>query len=190
MLTKYILEIDGKDYELGSDDIMNWDEILCAYKRIDYSGVTRSFTSQFQFVNRAYELIMAAYLRDGLMTKVILKFYTITNRWGWEKRFEFPLDIASLSWTDYVLSVNCLDDSLAASIKARKSTKYEFVVGQDLPIANTLNYDRIAMSNMVQHVITGDGANSLNAQYVTLHKNENKLVPTYIEGNSEVVNTH
>lgn len=186
MLTKYILEIDGKDYELGSDDIMNWDEILCAYKRIDYSGVTRSFTSQFQFVNRAYELIMAAYLRDGLMTKVILKFYTITNRWGWEKRFEFPLDIASLSWTDYVLSVNCLDDSLAASIKARKSTKYEFVVGQDLPIANTLNYDRIAMSNMVQHVITGDGANSLNAQYVTLHKNENKLVPTYIEGNSEV----
>jgi hypothetical protein len=186
MLTKYILEIDGKDNELNSDDIKNWDEILCVYKRVDYSGVTRSFTSQFQFVNRAYELIMAAYLQDGLKTKIILKFYTVTDRWEWEKMFEFPLDISSLSWTDYVLNVNCLDDSLAASIKAHKSTKYEFVIGQDLPISNTLNYDRIAMSNMVQHVIAGDGANSLNGQYVTLHKNENKLVPIYIESDGEI----
>ncbi len=186
MLTKYILEIDGKENELAPDDIKNWDEILCAYKRVDYSGVTRSFTSQFQFVNRAYELILAAYLRSGLMTKIILKFFTITDRWEWEKRFEFPLDISSLLWTDYVLNVNCLDDSLAASIKARKSTKYEFVVGHDLPISDTLNYDRIAMSNMIQHVIAGDDTNSLNGQYVTLHKNENKLVPTYIEGDGEV----
>ncbi len=186
MLTKYILEIDGKDNELGPDDIRNWDEILCVYKRVDYSGITRSFTSQFQFVNRAYKLIMSAYLRDGLKAKIILKFYTITDRWEWEKRFEFPLDISSLSWTDYVLNANCIDDSLAASIKARKSTKYEFVVGHDLPVSDTLNYDRIAMSNMVQHVIAGDGANSLNGQYVTLHKNENKLVPTYIDGDGEV----
>lgn len=50
MLTKYYIEIDGQKVEIPKECIKNWDEIQCVYKRADFSGVTRSFTSQFEFV--------------------------------------------------------------------------------------------------------------------------------------------
>ena len=64
MLTKYILHIGSTNYELQADDLANWDEIRCSYKRANYDGVVRSFTSQFVFVNHAKELLMALYLKD------------------------------------------------------------------------------------------------------------------------------
>ena len=66
MLTKYILHINGADYELQNDDLRNWDGIKCSYKRAGYDGVVRSFSSQFEFVNRAGEMLRMLYLKDGL----------------------------------------------------------------------------------------------------------------------------
>lgn len=186
MLTKYYIEIDGVKAEVPKGCLKNWDEIKCVYKRSDFSGVTRSFTTQFEFVGEMYDRLMALYLRDGVNARAVLSLYTITNEWAWEEQFTCDLDFSSIEWDNYVVKMNCIDDSLAAAIKAKKSTKFEFVVGQDIPVADTLEYDRIEMSNMVQHVIAGDGANELNGQYVSLHKNENKLVPTYVEGDGEV----
>ena len=51
MRTKYILHIDGTDYELRDDDLENWEQIKCSYKRASFDGVVRSFSSQFEFVN-------------------------------------------------------------------------------------------------------------------------------------------
>lgn len=183
MLTKYVLHIDNTDYELKSDDLKNWDEVLCSYKRSDYDGVVRSFTSQFDFVNRAYDLIMQAYLRDGLNAHATLTLYTITDRWEWEEQFSVPIDFSSISWDGYVLRANCLDNSLAALIKARKSTKYEFVVGEDIPVAGSLEYDRIKMLNSVSHEITdntGSGFWGVPGDFVFL-KSADKLTnaPTY-----------
>lgn len=186
MLTKYYIEIDGVKAEVPKGCLKNWDEIKCVYKRSDFSGVTRSFTTQFEFVGEMYDRLMALYLRDGVNARAVLSLYTITNEWAWEEQFTCDLDFSSIEWDNYVVKMNCIDDSLAAAIKAKKSTKFEFVVGQDIPVADTLEYDRIEMSNIVQHIIAGDGANELNGQYVTLHKNENKLVPTYVTGESEV----
>lgn len=61
MLTKYKLKIGSNEYELQEDDLKNWDEIKCVYKRADYGGVVRSFTSKFEFVNKAYQLLMAEF---------------------------------------------------------------------------------------------------------------------------------
>lgn len=44
MLTKYYIEIDGQKVEIPKECIKNWDEIQCAYKRVDFNGITRSFT--------------------------------------------------------------------------------------------------------------------------------------------------
>lgn len=186
MLTKYYIEIDGVKVEVPKGCLKNWDEIQCVYKRSDFSGVTRSFTSQFEFVGEMYDRLMALYLRDGVNARATISLCTITNEWEWEEQFTCDLDFSSIEWDNYIVKMNCIDDSLASAIKAKKSTKFEFVVGQDIPIADTLMYDRIEMSNMVQHVIAGDGANELNGQYVTLHKNENKLVPAYVERDGEV----
>ena len=111
MLTKYFIEIDGNKQEIPQRCIKNWDEVKCAYKRADYSGVTRSFTSQFEFVGEVYDMLMALYLRDGFNASAILYLYTITDRWEWEERFVAPIDFSSLVWNDYTLKVNCIDNS-------------------------------------------------------------------------------
>lgn len=156
MLTKYYLEIDGTKTEIPTRCIKNWDEVMCAYKRADYSGVTRSFTSQFEFVHEAYDMLMALYLRDGFNAVAILSLYTITDRWEWEKRFEAPVDFSSITWDNYVLKVNCIDNSLAAFIKANKGTKYEFVVGKDIQTSTPLDYDRIPMVESLGYQVLGE----------------------------------
>ena len=61
MLTKYYIEIDGVKAEMPRGCLKNWDEIKCVYKRSDFSGVTRSFTTQFEFVGEMYDKLMASY---------------------------------------------------------------------------------------------------------------------------------
>lgn len=157
MLTKYYVEIDGIKHELSKNCIKNWEEVKCAYKRSDYSGVTRSFTSQFEFVDEAYDMLMKLYLRDGFKAKAIIYLYTITDRWEWVEQFSAPIDFSTILWDRYVLKVNCIDNSLAALIKSRKSTKYEFVIGEEIFPHKTLFYDRMKMMNTVTHYIVGDG---------------------------------
>lgn len=156
MLTRYRLEIDGERYELDDKCVKNWDEILCRYKRADYSGVVRSFTSQFEFVNNAYDLLLSLYQRDGLRAKAILTLCTLTDNWKWEERFSAPIDFTSVVWDDHVLKVNCIDNSLAALIKSNKSIKYEFAVGEDIPTSTPFNYDRVPMIEKLNYQVIGE----------------------------------
>lgn len=186
MLTKYEIEIDGIKHEIDTSCIKNWGDVLCAYKRASYSGVTRSFTSQFEFVNEAYDMLMMLYLRDGFNAKAVLTLYTITERWEWEERFSAPIDFSSLTWDDYVLKVNCIDNSLAALIKSRKSTKYEFVVGQDIKVADKLLFDRVTMINQCAHEIMGHGTDEYNEAYVAINTSYSQTtIPTYIVGDGK-----
>ena len=129
MLTKYYIEIDDIATEIPQGCIKNWDEIKCVFKRTDFSGVTRSFTTQFEFVGEMYDKLIALYMRDGVNARATLSLYTITNEWRWELQFSSDLDFSSITWDNNVVKLNCIDDSLAALIKAKKSTKYEMVVG-------------------------------------------------------------
>jgi len=185
MLTKYILEIDGTKYEIPIRCIKNWDEVRCAYKRADYSGVTRSFTSQFEFVDEARDMLMELYLRDGVNARATLHLYTITDNWEWDEQFSSDLDFSSLTWDNYVIQINCIDDSLASAIKARKSTKYEFVVGQDIPVTNSLIFDRITMRNSCVHEIMGARTDSWFGDYVDIYPSDLKRLPTFVVGNGE-----
>lgn len=185
MLTKFILEIDGINHELPKRCVKNWGDVKCAYKRSDYSGVTRSFTSQFEFVNEAYDMIMGAYLRDGFNAQAILTLCTITDKWEWEERFSAPLDFSSMSWDGHVLKINSIDNSLASIIKSRKSTKYEFIVGADVQASNKLLYDRIAMINSCEHQIMGHKSAGTSGE-VWLNKTKQPTsLPTYAVGEPE-----
>lgn len=187
MLTKYYIEIDGEKAEVPKGCLKNWDEIKCVYKRSDFSGVTRSFTTQFEFVGEMYDRLMALYLRDGVNARAVLSLYTITNEWAWEEQFTCDLDFSSIEWDNYVVKMNCIDDSLAAAIKAKKSTKFEFVVGQDIPMANTLEYDRIIMPNSVVHGImsNGDDSRYKDGSVVLVQSSSLKRVPVYVIGDAE-----
>lgn len=185
MLTKYYLEIDGVKHDVPCQCIKNWDEIKCVYKRADFSGVTRSFTSQFEFVGEFYDKLIELYLRDGVNAKATLTLMTITDRWEWEEQFTSDLDFASITWDNYIVKINCIDDSLASSIKARNGTKYEFVVGQDIPVRNSLLYDRITMRNSCVHEIQGECTNAKYGDYVDLKPTGLKRLSTYIVGSGE-----
>lgn len=184
MLTKYYIEIDGVKAEVPKGCLKNWDEIKCVYKRSDFSGVTRSFTTQFEFVGEMYDRLMALYLRDGVNARAAISLYTITNEWAWEEQFTCDLDFSSIEWDNYIVKMNCIDDSLASAIKAKKSTKFEFVVGQDIPVANRLLFDRITMRNSCVHEIMGDETAS-NSNKVLLYPANLKRLPTNLIGDGE-----
>lgn len=139
MKTKIILTINGVANELTSDCLKNWDEVICSYKRTDFSGVVRSFSSKFEFANDAYDMLFAAYLKDCVRTAASVGIYLLNNDWSWKKEFEAPLDFSTATWDGYIFSINSIDNGLAALIKARKSTKYEFLIGQDIEVGDILN---------------------------------------------------
>ena len=153
MLTKYILTIGSEKHEISSAQVRNWDQLLCAYSRKDFNGIVRSFSSKFEFVNEAYDLLLDLYLTEGVRASAVLALLTITDRWEWEIQFEAPLDFSTISWDAYVLSIAAIDNSLAAFISANKSTKYELLIGNDIKSDKVLKYDRIALQNMVTYQI-------------------------------------
>lgn len=154
MLTKFYLHYDNITYELKDDDLYNWDQVMCSYKRGNYGGVVRSFTSQFVFVNKAREILLVLYLRDRYNAQASISVHTITNRWEWEQKFICPLDFSTVQWEKYTFTVNAVDNSLAALIKANKSTKYEFAVDSDIIRDALFKFDRIPMKESLTYGFT------------------------------------
>lgn len=171
---KFFLHIGEKDYELKDEDLRNWDEIRCSYKRANYDGVVRSFTSQFAFVNRANELLTELYLRDRFNAQASISVHTMNDRWEYVKQFECPLDFSTISWESYTLKINSVDNSLAALIKAKKSTKYEYELGKDIIKDRTLVFDRIPMIENVTYAFT-QGSQYDNGDIIVTFKKD--IVP-------------
>lgn len=186
MRTKYILHIGDENREITSESIQNWDEIKCAYSRKDFNGIVRSFSSQFEFVGEAYDMLFELYLSKGIKAEAILSVLTITDRWEWVEQFRAPLDFSTISWDGMVLSIAAVDNGLAALISANKSTKYEFLVGSDIVSDYSLEYDRLKMINSVVHELMsnvdeeyGDGSISLG------YSQDYKRAMVYTVGDAE-----
>lgn len=175
MLVKYILHINGSDYELKDDDLDNWDEIRSTYKRANYDGVVRSCTSQFSFVNRAKELLLEAYLKDRYNAQASISIMVIDDRWNYQEAFHCPLDFSTITWENYRLNLNSVDNSLAALIKANKSTKYEFAVGSDIYRSSVFKFDRMPMQESLTYEFT-QGTQYDNSADITV-KFEKGLLP-------------
>lgn len=83
--------INGISYE-ATDDLKNWDDFELAYKRSDYDGVLRSFSTKFEFVNRSYNLLKEEYSKNYLSSSAGIAFYKRNNSWNWDKVFQCALD--------------------------------------------------------------------------------------------------
>lgn len=175
MLTRFRLQIGTDRHELSNDCIRNWDDIECVFKRTDYSGVAQSFTTQFEFVGEAYDLLLALYLKDGYNAEASITVYTITNEWDWEERFSCPLDFSSVNWTGTTLKINAVDNGLAALIKAEKSTKYEFLVGEDIKSDGAFTFDRLPMQESVTYALTSGESDDDSAEITISHNHAGHL---------------
>lgn len=154
MLCKYVLTVDSVAYDIPKSCIQNWDEIKFSRKRSGLEGITRTFTSKFQFVGEAYNLILDEYLSKYLASNASITVYTITNSHTYEELFSCRLDFGSLTYDGTAISVNSIDNSVANIIKANKGTQYEYLV-EDLKETAQLYYDRLPFNYYANYICGG-----------------------------------
>lgn len=179
--------INGISYE-ATDDLKNWDDFELAYKRSNYDGVIRSFSTKFEFVNRSYELLKEEFAKNYLSSKAGIAFYKRNNSWNWDKIFHCTLDFGTYSEDGMVVSINAVDDNLAAIIKAKRNILYEYPV-DDL-YTRSLNYDGLKFQYEAKYVLGGSTYESDGVQYVNITKvfggTYAYTIPIYKLSNSEL----
>ena len=179
--------INGISYE-ATDDLKNWDDFELAYKRSNYDGVIRSFSTKFEFVNRSYELLKEEFAKNYLSSKAGIAFYKRNNSWNWDKIFHCTLDFGTYSEDGMVVSINAVDDNLAAIIKAKRNILYEYPVA-DL-YTRSLNYDGLKLQYEAKYVLGGSTYESDGVQYVNITKvfggTYAYTIPIYKLSNSEL----
>ena len=154
MYYKCALLVGGVAYD-ATEDLRNWDEVKTTIERKDYGGAVRSFTSAFTFVGDSYARILQEYRTNGLEASLGVVFYTRTNSWGWKEEFAKTLDVSTLKYTAWDVSLNAVDDSIEAIIKAKKGTQYECSL-ENYREDTDLRYDGIEMENSVTWDISGE----------------------------------
>lgn len=182
--------INGISYE-ATDDLKNWDDFELAYKRSSYDGVIRSFSTQFEFVNRSYDLLKEEFYKNYLSSKAGIVFYKRNNSWNWDEVFRCALDFSTYSEDGYVISINAIDNTLAAIIKAKKSIQYEYLVA-DLQTSN-LKYDGLKFLYEGKYTLGGQSYESDGVAYINIQKNVATVgkpyfysIPLYKLDNSEL----
>lgn len=185
--------INGISYE-ATDDLKNWDDFELAYKRSNYDGVLRSFSTKFEFVNRSYNLLKEEYSKNYLSSSAGIAFYKRNNSWNWDKVFQCALDFSSYSDDGYTISINAIDDTLAAIIKAKRNIQYEYPVSELKP--QSLYYDGLKFQYEAKYVSGGTTVeDDANLQYIQFHgalqaeggtRPATVSFPVYILDNSEL----
>ena len=185
--------INGISYE-ATDDPKNWDDFELAYKRSNYDGVLRSFSTKFEFVNRSYNLLKEEYSKNYLSSSAGIAFYKRNNSWNWDKVFQCALDFSSYSDDGYTISINAIDDTLAAIIKAKRNIQYEYLVSELKP--QSLYYDGLKFQYEAKYVSGGTTVeDDANLQYIQFHgalqaeggtRPATVSFPVYILDNSEL----
>ena len=178
MLTKYILTIGDSAFDVPDSCLANWDEISFSLKRTDYSGVMRSYSTEFVFVGEVRDWLWMYYLLYGVQASATIAVYTFTDTHEWEKQHEAALDFSSLEDEGGKLTINALDDTLASRLKSMKGQKYEFPVSQfetssvmieRMSFANCAKYDLPNPSNaagIVDARLDNSASTIISTEYV------------------------
>lgn len=164
-----------------TNDLVNWDDVEMSFKRNDYDGVVRSFSTKFEFSGGAYSLLLREYQTNYLNSSATIVFYVRNNSWLLNEKFRCALDYSTFTYTDISCEINAVDDSLASLIKAKKGTQYEYLVSE-LKENEPLYYDRLQMSSEIKWLPTGE----TNDDYVTNTYEGNSVIPLYIYGTPEI----
>lgn len=186
------LLIGGQTYDV-TNDLKNWDDFGVSQKRPTYDGVVRSFSTQFEFVKRAYRLLDDEFYTNYLNAEATVIFSLRNNSWEYDEVFRCALDFSTYSEDGLIAYINALDNTLAATIKAKKNIQYEY------PVANLyvkkLNYDRLEKKNNAKWIITGNNIKIDDINYVenTFYASGSPkgaqtvyTIPIYISGSPEI----
>ncbi|WP_285820948.1 hypothetical protein [Bacteroides acidifaciens] len=143
------LLIGGQTYDV-TNDLKNWDDFELLQKRPAYDGVVRSFSTQFEFVKKAYKLLKNEFYTNYLSAEGTVIFSLRNNNWEYDEVFRCALDFSTYSEDGLIAYINAIDNTLAAIIKAKKNIQYEYPVA-DIDV-RSLKYDRLKMQSEYQYV--------------------------------------
>lgn len=163
-----------------TNDLVNWDDVEMSFKRNDYDGVVRSFSTKFEFSGGAYSLLLREYQSNYLKSSATIVFYVRNNSWLLNEKFRCALDYSTFTYTDISCEINAVDNSLASLIKAKKGTQYEYLVSE-LKEAEPLYYDRLMMDSKIDWTVPSDTGDSFVSYEITMGTAERYYtVPFYI----------
>ena len=169
----------------ATNDLRNWDDFDLVYKRSIYDGVVRSFSTKFEFVERAYNLLKSEFYSQYLDASATVIFSLRNNSWEYDEVFRCALDFSTYSEDGLTVSINAIDNTLAAIIKAKKSIQYEYLVS-DLE-TSILNYDRLRMTSNIKWVDGGSlSSDASYSEIIIPARTVNCLFPIYINGDPEI----
>ena len=161
MLCKYYLQLGSYTLDTESADCMdvsnmikNLDSIKVSYSRVDLGGVVRKCGSSLEFTGEAYDAIIAYYQAQYLQSIGVFAVYIADNNWEYSKVWECPLDFTTLQYDANVVTIGCVDNSVAAIIKANKKSKYEFNVSS-LKDASDLLYNGVVTKRSFTFNVVG-----------------------------------
>lgn len=189
MYYKCELVVGGYSYDV-TDNLVNWDDVEMSFKRNDYDGVVRSFSTKFQFANGAYSLLLKQYTDNYLKSNASIVFYIRNNSWLWNEKFRCALDFSTFSYNGTTCEINAVDNSLASLIKAKKGTQYEYPV-DELKEDEVLNYDRLSMQSSINWIVTGESEgdsikNTFNDNPADGELYSHYTYPFYLKGTPEI----
>lgn len=179
MLCKYVLTIDGIAHELPKSCIRNWDEIKRTVKRSDFGGIIRTFTSKFEFVGDAYDLLLNEWVEKYLLADARVAIYEINNRHTYDIFIDSKLDFGTFDNSGYAISMNTVDNSVSTLINANKGTQYEYLV-DEIKEKRQLYYDRLDMLSTVNWVVVGESAEDSSDVTLSFDGVGYKVIPIYI----------
>ena len=178
------LLIGGMTYD-ATNELVNWDDVEMSFKRGDYDGVVRSFSTKFEFANGAYSLLLKEYLSNYLNSSATLVFYTRNNSWLLNEKFRCALDYSTFSYNDTTCEINAVDNSLASLIKAKKGTQYEYPV-KEIKESQPLDYDRLLMNSDIKWSVPSDAEEPNVSHVMTAYPNAYYTIPFYMLGQPEI----
>lgn len=178
------LLIGGMTYD-ATNELVNWDDVEMSFKRGDYDGVVRSFSTKFEFTNGAYSLLLKEYLSNYLNSSATLVFYTRNNSWLLNEKFRCALDYSTFSYNDTTCEINAVDNSIASLIKAKKGTQYEYPV-KEIKESQPLDYDRLLMNSDIKWSIPSDAEEPNVSHVMTAYPNAYYTIPFYMLGQPEI----
>ena len=184
MLTKYTITIGATEHDVPEECLANWDDISFSLSRTGYSGVMRSYSTQFVFVGIIRKRIWEYYLANGFNATGSIAVYVISNTHEWVKQFESPLDFSSIENEEGKLTINAIDNSLAARLKSMKGQKWQF------PVENfereQINIRRISFANFAKYNLSVQNNASGNVNAFYDEENSAVISTMYVEPCDEV----
>ena len=179
MLCIYVLTIDGIAHELPKSCIRNWDEIKRTVKRSDFGGIIRTFTSKFEFVGDAYDLLLNEWVEKYLLADARIAIYEINNRHTYDIFIDSKLDFGTFDNSGYAISMNTVVNNVSTLNNANKGTQYEYLV-DEIKEKRQLYYDRLDMLSTVNWVVVGESAEDSSDVTLSFDGVGYKVIPIYI----------